>query len=158
MRPDGRPMLAWIGIAAAACLGGCGDPLTVAVDAVELRIRAQDETWGAEYVLPQPQGGGRGVSCGRDIHVPLGAEVVLSFASRDYIYLFSSRGLGLRDFVAPGVPTEVRFRADREGIFDLRADEMCGLPHVEKSAGRLVVESPAAFQKWVRAQAKMERK
>jgi cytochrome c oxidase subunit II len=92
------------------------------------------------------------VPTGREVHVPLGAEVRLTLTSRDYISDFTLPQLGLRDFAAPDLPSEFRFRADRAGRYDVRGDELCGRPHSERTRGVLVVEDAASFRAWIRKQ------
>ena len=58
--------------------------------------------------------------------------------------------LGLRDFAAPDLPSEFRFRADRTGRYSVRGDELCGLPHTDRARGTLVVEDSESFRAWVR--------
>ena len=116
--------------------------------AVEVRMVAHDLTWQAEYLVPLPHGVAE-IPTGREVHVPVGAVVVLGLASRDYISDFTLPALGLRDFAAPGLPSEFRFVAARPGRFDLRGDEMCGRPHDDRSRGWLVVEDAASFRAWL---------
>jgi cytochrome c oxidase subunit 2 len=143
-----RPALA-IAIGFAAC----GDPGAerIAVDTVAVRISAHDVAWNAAYVTVRGDGATVEISTAREVHLPIGAAVSLELASRDYICLFAMPDLGLRDFAAPGLPAQFHFRAERAGSYELRGDELCGLPHTEKTRGRFVVEDPALFQAWVRA-------
>jgi heme/copper-type cytochrome/quinol oxidase subunit 2 len=78
--------------------------------------------------------------------------VRLALSSRDYISDFRLPELGLRDFAAPDLPSEFRFRADRAGRYLLRGDELCGLPHTDRTRGTLVVEDTAAYRAWVEKQ------
>jgi len=127
----------------------CREQPKADVHAVEVRMVAHWPTWHATYLIEEPQGPVTEVPTGREVHVPLGAEVTLALSSRDYISDFSLPGLGLRDFAAPGLPSEFRFRAERPGRFTLRGDELCGRPHDERSRGWLVVEDPASFRAWI---------
>ena len=111
---------------------------------------AHDTTWHAAYLVEGPAGRAAEVPTGREVHVPLGAEVTLALASTVYISDFALPDLGLRDCAAPGLPSTLRFRADRPGRYVLRGDELCGRPHDERSRGLLIVEDPAAFQAWLR--------
>ena len=70
---------------------------------------------------------------------------------------FRLSGLWLRDFAAPELPSEFRFRADHAGRYDLRGDELCGLPHTDKNRGWLIVEDPASFRAWVQKRARGDR-
>jgi cytochrome c oxidase subunit II len=135
-----------------ALLGACAAPPEIPVDAVDVRILAADTSWSASYAGPLE------LSAGREVHVPLGADVRLSLGSRDYISIFSAPGLGLRDIAAPGLPRELRFRATTPGVFEVRGDELCGLPHTEKARGTLIVEEAGAFRDWVREKARETRR
>jgi cytochrome c oxidase subunit 2 len=121
----------------------------VRVDQIDVRLVAQDTSWQASYVLDRSSRGAE-VPTGREVHVPLGADVRLALSSRDYISDFRVPELGLRDFAAPDLPSEFRFRAERAGRYDVRGDELCGLPHTERTRGTLIVEDAESFRAWVR--------
>lgn len=125
----------------------------VPVDRVVVRVRAQDTAWSASYLLAREQHTLE-IPTGRQVHIPFGAEVELRLESRDYICLFAMPQQNVRDFAAPGLPHTVTFHADRLGEFDFRGDELCGLPHTDKTRGRFIVEQPVVFQAWVHEQSK----
>ena len=129
-----------------AALSACAAPRSLGVDAVNVRLVAEETTWRAAYLSGQQE-----LPTGREVHVPLGADVRLELTSRTYISDFRLPALGLRDFAAPGLPSEFRFRAERAGWYDVRGDELCGRPHSEdKTRGWLVVEDAESFQAWIR--------
>lgn len=136
--------------AAVGCRAGPMANVDVAeMRTIEVRMVAHDTTWHAAYLVEEPAGQSAEVPTGREVHVPLGAEVTLDLRSTLYISDFALPDLGLRDFAAPGLPSELRFRADRPGRYVLRGDELCGRPHDERSRGMLIVEDPAAFRAWL---------
>src|SRR5262245_56702999 len=135
-------------IASTVTLTGCAVP-DFPVDSVSLRLVAQDTSWQASYLLPARRGSTE-LPTGREVHVPVGSDVRLVLTSRDYISDFKVPALGLRDFAAPDLPSELRFRADRPGRYDLRGDELCGLPHTDRTRGTLIVEDTASYRAWVR--------
>jgi cytochrome c oxidase subunit 2 len=139
-------------------LAGCGTELPVPVDAVNVRLLAQDRSWHASYEMADAVGRTIDVPTGREVHVPLGARVHLTLNSPEFIGAFTVPDLELRHFAAPGLPSQVNFVADRVGAHELRGDEMCGRPHTERSRGWLVIDSPSAFQQWVRRQAREARR
>jgi cytochrome c oxidase subunit 2 len=139
-----------VGLAVVTSLGGCETGPAVRVDAVDVRLVAQDTSWQAFYLIPERHGGATVVPTGREVHVPLGADVRLALTSRDYVSDFTLPQLGLRDFAAPDLPSELHFRADRAGRYDVRGDELCGLPHTDKTRGWLVVENADSFRAWIR--------
>ena len=130
-----------------AALSACDAPRSIGVDAVNVRLVAEDTTWHAAYLTGQQE-----LPTGREVHVPVGADVRLVLTSRTYISDFRLPALGLRDFAAPDLPSELRFRAARAGRYDVRGDELCGRPHTDKTRGWLVVEDAASFQAWIRKQ------
>jgi len=130
-----------------AALSACAAPRSVGVDAVDVRLVAEDTTWRAAYLAGQQE-----LPTGREVHVPVGADVRLVLTSRRYISDFRLPALGLRDFAAPDLPSEFRFRAARAGRYDVQGDELCGRPHTEDTRGWLVVEDAESFQAWIRKQ------
>jgi len=130
-------------------LAGCDADPAVRLDVVHVRLVAQQASWHASYVVAEPPRGTTEVPTGREVHVPLGADVTLMLASRDFISDFTLPQLGLRDFAAPDLPSELHFHADRPGRYDVRGDEFCGLPHTDKTRGWLIVEDAAAYRAWM---------
>ena len=156
-----RPRRRWIWLALAVAalpgLDGCNGRPAVRVDAVDVRLVAQDTSWHASYLIPEGHGATE-LPTGREVHVPLGADVRLALTSRDYISDFTVPQLGLRDFAAPDLPSEFRFRADHAGRYDVRGDELCGRPHTDRTLGTLVVEDPASFRAWIQQRSEGNRK
>jgi heme/copper-type cytochrome/quinol oxidase subunit 2 len=134
----------------AAGLSGCSTAPALGVENVDVRLVAEDTSWHASYLIPERNGVPTVVPTGREVHVPLGADVRLALTSRDYISDFTVPQLGLRDFAAPDLPSEFRFHADRSGRYDVRGDELCGRPHTDRTRGVLVVEDAASYRAWVR--------
>ncbi len=131
-------------------VSGCDGGPSVRVDAVVVRLVAQNRSWHASYLVPESPGRGTEVPTGREVHVPLGAAVWLTLTSQDFVSDFRVAGIGLHDFAAPDLPSQFYFHADRPGRHEVRGDELCGLPHTDKARGWLVVEDAAAFQAWMR--------
>ncbi len=150
VRPDEALPLPWIsGFVACAIVCGvlsaCGAPRTLAVDAVNVRLVAENTAWRAAYLTGQQE-----LPTGREVHVPIGADVRLVLTSKTYISDFRVPALGLRDFAAPDLPSEFRFRATKAGRYEVKGDELCGRPHTDKTRGWLVVEDAQSFQTWIR--------
>lgn len=143
-------------IAMAAGIFACQVAPKADVHSVEVRMVAHWPTWNATYLIDDPHGPTTEVPTGREVHVPLGAIVTVALLSPVYISDFRLPALGLRDFAAPGLPSEFRFRADRPGRYRLQGDELCGRPHDERSRGWLVVEDPASFRAWVGRRARAD--
>src|SRR5437588_11088664 len=100
----------WCGgvVALVISASGCRARPPIRADAVDVRLAARDTSWQASYILGDAQRITE-VPTGREVHVPLGADVRLALTSRDYISDFRVPELGLRDFAAPDLPSEFRF-------------------------------------------------
>ncbi len=134
---------------AASTLGACGlSAAAVPIDRVTVRVRAQDLAWSASYSIER-NGKVEEIATGREIHLPIGAQVTLRLESRDFICIFAAPGVALHDFASPGLSGEFSLRPEHAARVELRGDEMCGQPHGEKTRGWLIIEDPQAFQRWV---------
>ena len=147
--------LALCGIAGlAACARGAEVDDRAILDGVEVRLDGEGSTWRATLRWPTGRDGRVAeIPLGREVHVPLGAEVRFALTSRDFICDFALPALGQRDFAAPGLPGQMRVRPERVGRYELRGDEMCGLPHGELARGWLVVEDHRSWKAWLAARA-----
>ena len=131
-------------------LTACEAPIPIRTDMVDVSLVAEKRTWDASYLLSDSTEGSKEVPTGREVHVPLGAFVRLKLTSRYFVSDFRISDLDLRDFTAPGLPSELVFHANRPGRFEVRGEELCGRPHTDRTRGLLVVEDRGAFQDWVR--------
>jgi heme/copper-type cytochrome/quinol oxidase subunit 2 len=129
--------------------GGCDFGSRFNIDVVDVRLLAENRSWHASYLLGGTPGAPIELPTGREVHVPLGARVHLLLRSRDFVSDFRVSGLALRDFATPYLPAEMSFLADQRGRYEVRGDEMCGLPHTDRTRGWLVVEDAAAYRTWI---------
>ena len=136
----------------------CGRVPVVRTDIVDVHMVAQKRSWRASYIVASAEHGSIDVPTGREVHRPLGAGVHLTLASPDNISSFTVPDLELRQFALPSRPSRLTFFADRVGRYEVRGEEMCGLPHTERARGWLVVEPPDAFQAWVGKQIREARR
>lgn len=146
--PFDRP-LRFAALGVAVCLVACGTASTLRTDEVDVSLVAQRAAWHAAYRLDRPGRAASEIPTGREVHVPVGADVRLELTSLDYICGFALPGFGVRDFAAPGIPSEIRFTARKTGRYDVKSEALCGLPESGRSRGVLVVEDAAAFRDWV---------
>jgi cytochrome c oxidase subunit 2 len=113
-----------------------------------VRLTAIRTTWQASYL---DHNSGATLRTGREIHVPLNAEIRLELASRDYVSDFNLPDFKLRDFAAPGIPSSISFKATHPGRFRVEGGELCGRPHNEDARGWLIVEPSESFQSWIQS-------
>ncbi|MDJ0734945.1 MAG: cytochrome c oxidase subunit II [Nostocaceae cyanobacterium] len=89
-----------------------------------------------------------GVTAG-ELHVPVGADVQLNIAATDVIHAFWVPQFRLKQDAIPGVATQLRFVATKEGTYPIVCAELCGGYHGSMRT-QVVVHSPEDFSDWVR--------
>ncbi len=88
-----------------------------------------------------------------ELKVPIDTEVVVRLRSDDYIYVFSSPSLDLREMAVPDLEFTIRFQVSEPGEHELAMDPMCGFRLPPGSAmGKITVTSAAAFGSWLESQ------
>jgi cytochrome c oxidase subunit 2 len=82
------------------------------------------------------------------LHVPVGADVVMTMISEDVIHSFYIPAFRLKQDVLPGMYTTLWFRPTQVGVYHLFCAEYCGTKHSEM-IGQVVVLEPAEYQHWL---------
>ena len=91
-----------------------------------------------------------------ELHVPLAKlpngeykPVILYISSKDVVHSFKVIALRLTQDAIPGMRIPIWFRPTREGRFQINCAQLCGNSHSAMSQGFVIVESQAAFDKWI---------
>jgi len=84
-----------------------------------------------------------------EMHVPIGKPVICYISSRDVIHSFKVIAMRITQDAIPGMRTPVWFKPTKEGRYQINCAQLCGNSHSVMSAGILVVESQAEFDKWI---------
>lgn len=91
-----------------------------------------------------------------EIHVPLvkgpdgnNKPVIIYISSRDVIHSFKIIAMRVTQDAIPGMRIPIWFRPTQEGRFQINCAQLCGNGHSGMTSGFLVVESQAAFDKWL---------
>ncbi len=95
----------------------------------------------------QHPGGRREIN---ELHVPSGEPIKLVMTSQDVIHSFFVPAFRNKRDVLPGQYTYLWFEATRPGTYHLFCAEYCGADHA-RMRGRVVVMTPADFQRWLAA-------
>jgi cytochrome c oxidase subunit 2 len=82
------------------------------------------------------------------MHLPLGEPVRVLITSADVLHSFWVPAFRLKLAGVPGLVQNMNFTPTRAGTFDIVCAEYCGVDH-SVMQGKLTVESPAAFEKWL---------
>ena len=120
-----------------------GDPLVVSVTG---------RMWWWEVRYRDPRSG-REFALANEIRLPTGRPVVIGLNSADVIHSFWVPALAGKVDMVPGRVTQLRLEASRPGRYFGPCAEFCGDQHA-KMALEVVVEEPAAFARWLEAEAR----
>ncbi|MBW4593019.1 MAG: cytochrome c oxidase subunit II [Brasilonema angustatum HA4187-MV1] len=88
-----------------------------------------------------------GVNTG-ELHVPVGADVLLNISATDVIHSFWVPQFRLKQDAIPGIPTQLRFVATKPGTYPVVCTELCGGYHGSMRA-QVVVDTPEEFESWL---------
>jgi cytochrome c oxidase subunit II len=105
-------------------------------------VFSQQYAWSFGY-----PGKGMAYSQG-EFHVPVNRQVQFKMHAQDVIHSFWVPEWRIKKDNVPGITTTATVTPDREGTYQLICTELCGFGHASMRA-KVVVESPAKFQKWV---------
>lgn len=142
-----------------------------AAGATKIQIVAQQFAWNARYagkdgefgqqsmdlvtdknlfgVSPADPKGKDDVQVLNEIHVPVGKPVICYVSSKDVIHSFKIIALRVTQDAIPGMRIPCWFKPTIEGRYQINCAQLCGNGHSSMAAGFLVVESEAAYQKWL---------
>lgn len=123
----------------------------------EMQLVSADNTFGVD---PKDERGKDDVQTVNDLHVPLvkGADgnnkpVIIYISSKDVVHSFKIIALRITQDAIPGMRIPIWFRPTQEGRYQINCAQLCGNSHSVMSQGFLVVESQAAFDKWLASKA-----
>src|SRR6266571_2069345 len=91
-----------------------------------------------------------------EMHVPLAKNargetrpVIIYISSKDVIHSFKVIALRICQDAIPGMRIPIWFRPTQEGRYQINCAQLCGNGHFSMAQGVLVIESQAAFDKWL---------
>ena len=113
-------------------------------NALEVRVRGWQWWW--EFRYPELD-----VVTANELHLPVGRPVVFTLEGPDVIHSFWVPQLGGKRDVVPGRLNQLTLTPERAGEYWGQCAEFCGASHANMGL-RVIVEEPAAFERWVAAQ------
>jgi len=87
-----------------------------------------------------------------EMHVPVNKPVICYISSRDVIHSFKIIAMRVTQDAIPGMRIPCWFTPTKEGRYQINCAQLCGNGHSNMAAGTLVVESQAAYDKWLASQ------
>jgi len=115
---------------------------------IEIDVTAHQWWWQADYGASEPD---QTFSTANEIHVPVGAKVLLRLHGADVIHSFWVPKLTGKTDMIPGQVNLTWLQADKPGVYRGQCQEYCGLQHAHM-AFEVVAEPPAQYAAWRRAQ------
>ena len=118
-------------------------------DALEVRVTGHQWWWRIAYRDPARGGW---IETANELHLPAGRTARIALGSADVIHSFWVPNVAGKLDVIPGRANRIDVTPHRIGWFRGQCAEFCGAQHAHM-AFDVKVESPAAFNAWLRAQA-----
>ncbi|HTU40268.1 MAG TPA: cytochrome c oxidase subunit II [Candidatus Aquilonibacter sp.] len=115
---------------------------TPPADATDVYVVAKQWMWKIEHAEGQ-----REIN---ELHVPVGRDIRLIMTSQDVIHSFYIPAFRIKQDVLPGRYTVEWFHATEPGVYHLFCAEYCGTQH-SGMVGSVVVENPADYEAWAKA-------
>lgn len=116
---------------------------------VRIRVSGEQWWWRVFYELPD----GTRFELANEIRLPVGRRVPIELDSPDVIHSLWVPSIGGKTDLIPGRITRMALEATRTGVFRGVCAEYCGSSHAKMMLAA-VVETPEAFEAWLRAQAR----
>jgi cytochrome c oxidase subunit II len=112
----------------------------------DMRWVTADNVFGVD---PNDPNGKDDVQTLNEMHVVVNKPVIAYISSKDVIHSFKVIAMRVTQDAIPGMRIPVHFTPTREGVYQINCAQLCGNGHASMSGGRLIVESQAAFDKWI---------
>jgi cytochrome c oxidase subunit 2 len=115
-----------------------------AAGALDVLVRGRQWWWEFRYPALD-------VATANELHLPAGRPVRLTLEGPDVIHSFWVPQLGGKRDVVPGRLNQLTLTPETPGEYWGQCAEFCGASHANMGM-RVVVDAPAAFERWVAAQ------
>lgn len=85
-----------------------------------------------------------------EMRVPVGKPVILNCTAKDVIHSIKIVPLRVTQDCIPGLNLPTHFIPTKEGTNQIICAQLCGNGHAAMATGRVIVQSEAAFQQWMK--------
>ena len=120
-----------------------------------IQVEATGHKFFWRFRFPGPDAAfdtGDDVRVEREVHLPLGRDIIFLITSDDFVYTMAIPELDLRQIAVPELTFPLNFHTRSEGCFEAIADPLCRVRFFhDESMGRVVVQSESAFDSWYKA-------
>lgn len=150
------------------------DKFPAAKDSTVIQIVAQQFAWNVRYpgkdgvfgkqdmrwvtpdnvfgVDPNDPHGKDDIQTLNMVHVVVNKPVIIYISSKDVIHSFKCIAMRVTQDAIPGMRVPIHFTPTKQGIYQINCAQLCGNGHSGMTGGRLIVQSQAAFDKWIDSQ------
>lgn len=115
----------------------------------DMKLVTSENVFGVD---PKDPAGKDDVQVLNVMHVPVNKPVIVYISSKDVIHSFRLMAMRVTQDAIPGMRIPIWFKPVKEGVYQIQCAQLCGNGHASMSGGRLIVESQAAFDKWLASQ------
>jgi cytochrome c oxidase subunit 2 len=112
----------------------------------DMRWVKADNIFGID---PNDPAGKDDVQALNEIHVVVNRPVIAYISSKDVIHSFKVIAMRVTQDAIPGMRIPIHFIPTLEGRYQINCAQLCGNGHSSMANGYLVVETQAAFDKWL---------
>jgi cytochrome c oxidase subunit II len=112
----------------------------------DMRWVTADNVFGVD---PNDPNGKDDVQTLNEMHVVVNKPVIAYISSKDVIHSFKVIAMRVTQDAIPGMRIPIHFTPTQEGVCQINCAQLCGNGHASMSGGRLIVESQAAFDRWI---------
>lgn len=118
----------------------------------DMKLVGSDNVFGVD---PTDEKGKDDVQVLNEFHVPVNKPVIAFISSKDVIHSFKLSAMRITQDAIPGMRIPIHFQPSKEGTFQIYCAQLCGNGHANMAGGRIVVDSPQAYDKWVASKSKI---
>src|SRR5215475_1514416 len=112
----------------------------------DMRLVNSTNIFGVDYTDPTAKDD---IQVNNEIHVVVNKPVIAYISSKDVIHSFKIIAMRVTQDAIPGMRVPIWFEPTAIGRYQINCAQLCGNSHSAMSAGTLVVESQADFDKWL---------
>jgi cytochrome c oxidase subunit 2 len=112
--------------------------------AVSIKVTGHQWWWQVEY---EDGDASKRFMTANEIHVPVGQVVQVKLETADVIHSFWPPSLNGKTDLVNGQQNELRFTAEREGVYRGQCAEFCGQQHAHMGF-EIIADRPDSFNRW----------
>lgn len=93
------------------------------------------------------------ISIDKNIYLPENRKINIQVSSNDYLYMFRSTRLNIKEVAVPNMIFTINFVADQPGQYELEVDPLCGFnfAHDNSVMGHIIITSNDNFEEWLKS-------